>query len=265
MCIFASLYGFNSVLELHQDKFGRTEFISKFFTKILNLNYCKNKIKIVVISESLKKIIINKYNIQNKIFVSHDAANMPSKNLLNMPKRNRKLVVYTGKFGNDRSVDHILDLAMNDPSSDFRIIGGTLNEVKNFRETVKKLKIKNLKVFKRQIYSRIRFLQCKADILIAFWSSEVPTMKYCSPLKLFEYMQTGNKILLHDFKVFNEVIPSNQLIRKCIPDNKNSEIKEYKFLKDLEYLEQDKKDLILYGSKYTYDIRAKEIYEFILI
>ena len=265
MCILANLFGFNAVLELHQDKFGRSEFISKYFAKILNSHYFKSKIKLVVISESLKSIIIKKYMIQNTIFVSHDAANMPPKTFLNMSKRNRKLVVYTGKFGNDRSVDHILDLAMSDPESDFRIIGGSPNEVEIFRKIIEKVNLKNLKVFKRQKYSRIRYFQCKADILIAFWSSEVPTMEYCSPLKLFEYMQTGNKILLHDFKVFNEVIPTNNLIRKCIPDNKDSEIKEYKYLKNLEYTEKDKLNLISYASKYTYDNRARNIYEFIKI
>tara|TARA_B110001450_G_C17616329_1_gene479402 strand:+ start:104 stop:1195 length:1092 start_codon:yes stop_codon:yes gene_type:complete len=263
MCIVASIMGFNSVLELHQDKLGRFEFISKLFVKLLNMNYFLLKLKIVVISQSLKEIIIFKYNVKSKIYVSHDAADMPSKLLLNLTKRRRGLVVYTGKLGNDRSVGHIVELAKSDPGSDFRIIGGTIDQVRELRQDIKQLSITNLKIFSRQRYSRIRFFQCKASILIAFWSKDVPTMKYCSPLKLFEYMQTGNKILLHNFRVFEEVVPKNILIRKCEPDNKASELAEYKYLRDLNFSDKDRAKLSMYGANFTYKARVSNIFEFI--
>ena len=84
MCIIATLMGFKSVLELHQDKLGRSEFLSDIFSTILGLSYITSKLKIIVISESLKNIILSKYGIKNKIYVAHDAANAPPKKLLNI-------------------------------------------------------------------------------------------------------------------------------------------------------------------------------------
>ena len=261
-CMALSLFGYHSILELHQDNFNRYKIIDYLLGKLFKINLFKNKIKIVVISESLKKIICLKFKLKNDIYVSHDASNLPNDDLLKLRKRNRKLIVYTGKLGDDRSVNHILDIAKHDTNSDFRIIGGTLEQVKKYRNHAKSQKLNNIKIFKRQRFSRIQFLQCKADVLLAFWSNNVPTMKYCSPLKLFEYMQTGNRILLHDFPVFKEVVPKNELIELCVPDNLDSEINAYTKIisKNISNTERDK--LLKHGSIFTYESRVKNILNF---
>jgi glycosyltransferase involved in cell wall biosynthesis len=262
ICIIMSLLGNKVILELHQDNFNRFKLVDYFLAKLINFNFFVKKIKIVTISNSLKEIIQKKFKLKHQIHVAHDASNIPNNNLLNLTKRKRKLVVYTGKLGNDRSVNHILELAKNDPTSDFRIIGGTLDQVREYRNEIRLNKILNLKVFKRQKFLRVQFYQCKADILIGFWSNQVATMNYCSPLKLFEYMQTGNKILLHDFNVFHEVIPKSSLIELCEPDNLDSELDAYKKLAAKKPKIDSRNKLLLYSKKYTYKKRAKSILNF---
>jgi len=49
-----------------------------------------------------------------------------------------------------------------------------------------------------------------SDYLLAKWSSEVPTINYCSPLKVFEYMATGKPIITQDFPTIKEVLTDKQ-------------------------------------------------------
>jgi len=82
-------------------------------------------------------------------------------------------------------------------------------------------------------------------------------MDYCSPLKLFEYMSTGNKILLHEFNVFKEVIFSSPLINLCEPEDADSEWDRYFELKERVISNEDIAKVADYSASFSYSNRAK--------
>ena len=61
-----------------------------------------------------------------------------------------------------------------------------------------------------------------SDILLALWSSKVPTINYCSPLKIFEYMAAGRTIIAHNFPTIREVLENEMDSLLCEPDNFDS-------------------------------------------
>ncbi len=251
--------GFQTCVELHQARLTRSIFLSKIMAYIVRFPFCGSRLRVIVISNALKSIIVNKYGDNFDIKVLHDAAVPPAEKWLDLPKRERKLIVYTGKLENERSVDKLINLAMNFPNCDFRLIGGDCKQVAYYRSMAKTIGVSNVKIFLRQGHRRVSYYQCKADILIAFWSADVPTIDYCSPLKLFEYMQTGNAILVHDFPVLREVLPTNPMIALTDPKDFNNTEKVLKSLLKAEFQHGMRTSLKDYGNRFSYASRARSL------
>ena len=54
---------------------------------------------------------------------------------------------------------------------------------------------------------------------VSLWSYEVPTINYCSPLKIFEYMAAGRTILAQGFPTILEVLHNNENAIIAKPDS----------------------------------------------
>lgn len=247
------------VLELHSDTLSSNAALTKLMAAILRSNWGRDIFK-VVISKALGDLLLNKYGFSSNL-VLHDgwtaSGGLQRQSSLKKAKNKRHLVVYTGKISPDRGIAQILLLAKRDPYSKFLIIGGSLNECRHLRIEAASQNLSNVRVYSYQRNSRVSFLQNKADMLLAFWSHRVPTMDYCSPLKLFEYMSTGNKILLHDFNVFKEVIFSSPLINLCEPEDADSEWDRYFELKERVISNEDIAKVADYSASFSYSNRAK--------
>lgn len=247
------------LVELHQDRLTRFNFLTRLICFTLQLTYFKKRMRIIVISDALKKTLLKKYSIADEFSVMHDAADPQAPSMLALEKRQRPLVVYTGKVDEERSVDKIIALAKVFGQLDFRILGGDPEITRTIRESITRAGLKNVKVFRRQGAKRVSFYQCKADILLGFWSHRVPTMSYCSPLKVFEYLHTGNKILLHDFGVLHEVVPQHDLIEYCDPEDFSSHISALDRLLKREVTQENRAELIKAAGDYTYTKRASAL------
>lgn len=246
------------VLELHSDTLSTNTYLTRLIAKILSSKWGEGIFK-VVISRALGNILHKKFGILVDL-VLHDGwaktNNVISKSKI-IDKSRPHLVLYTGKLSSDRGIEQIFLLAEADPYSKFLIIGGTLSECRQLRVESKMRNLVNLRVYPYQRRKRISFLQHRADMLLAFWSHSVSTMEYCSPLKLFEYMSTGNKILLHNFNVFKEVTIQSPLINLCNPQDPISEHEKYFELKARKISNTDVDELKTHISQYSYDNRAK--------
>lgn len=249
------------LLEFHSDTLSSKIYIQKILSLIYKTSMAENIIKISI-SDALSRRLKTKFRISTDL-VLHDAWNNNKylKTRRDYNKDSKFLVVYTGKVTLDRGIDQIFQLAEKDKDSIFMILGGSKSESRELKEIVKIKNIKNVKIYSYQRSSRIKYLQERADMLIAFWSEKVPTIEYCSPLKLFEYMGTGNKVLIHDFPVFQEVLIKSPLIELCKPGDHLSEYNAYKRLKKRAITPEDAENLRFYSEKFSYTNRAKLLLE----
>ena len=93
---WASLVGFlgyKSVVELHQDKFVNFGICDRAFGFICANTAVTRRLKIVVISQSLKDILLTRYGKIDNISVLHDAAEPAIDEFQNLSKRERPLAV----------------------------------------------------------------------------------------------------------------------------------------------------------------------------
>tara|TARA_Y100001935_G_C17310564_1_gene515768 strand:+ start:4611 stop:5756 length:1146 start_codon:yes stop_codon:yes gene_type:complete len=123
--------------------------------------------------------------------------------------QNEKIVMYVGSLYPDREIDNILILAKEIPNVTFYIIGGPEKNKKHFEKLVDIMGLLNVKLLGPIPHSQVPSYLYSSDVLLALWSPKVPTMDYCSPLKVFEYMASGQTIVAHNFPTIREILEDN--------------------------------------------------------
>ena len=244
--------GRTAVIELHQDVFSRKSYINWILVKLFQIKKFP-KLKLFTISTALKNIYLCQ-GIKQEISVLHDGFDPTS---VPTTFSIRKRATYTGLVSHERGFGEILDLANYFTDWYFIIIGANAHEVKFYKEIVHDAKLTNVRIYRKQNRKRVKLFQHNSDVLLAFWGDNVPTMSYCSPLKVFEYMATGNKILMHDYPVLDEVVPRCPSVERFVAGETDAAIAAFTKLINLS---SDKDvQLINHSQSYTYDERVKNL------
>ena len=259
---FASLFKKNVVFEVHK--------IHRFlFWPIL-----KRIKKIVVITENLKEILIQKGIDGNKIFVAPDGVDLKDfevkeskeecRKKLNLPL-DKNLILYTGHLYKWKGVE-TLALASKFLSEKelIVIVGGIKWYLSDFKKFVKKNNLEKVLVLGHKDYSQIPFYLKAADCLILTGTQNYETSKsYTSPMKMFEYMVLGRPIVASDLPSFREILNENNCIFVKADDPENLAKGIKKVLDNRELANKISKQAYKDVQKYTWDNRAKETLDFI--
>lgn len=234
----------------------------------------KNPLRVVVITNQLKKILISRGIAGEKIIVAPDAVDLsdfeklPSRqearHQLNLPL-DKKLVGYVGKFhtlGNvTKGIGTLIEsLRFLDDDVVAVMVGGMKKEIKHYKKMAEMLGVAQRVKFV-PLQPRVKVpLYLKAMDVLVMPSPKLPFYQYyTSPLKLFEYMASGVAIVASDLPALREILNENNA-KLVIPDNpKNLAEGVDKVLKDDNFayriICQAKKDV----QDYTWEKRAKSI------
>ncbi len=254
--IFLSLLRFKLILEIHHELSGLTKIVYNFFKKLKLLN----NLRYIFIHKNLKK----RYNISyNKCIVLDDAVELEDFKSKPDPL---KSCVYTGSFVKGKGIELIVKIAKLCPKIKFFAYGNinTLDQTNNFKE------IKNL-IFMNYIdYSKVPKVLKKNLILlmpyqkkISILAKDIYVQNYFSPLKLFEYLASGNIIIASKLPVYSHILKNNYNSLLCNPNNpKEWGVKINKVLSDPHRYRYLAKNSLLTVKKYTWFNRAKEILNF---
>ena len=209
------------IFEVHNNIFNyRFRIFDNYLKKVIKdaseSEYC---IKMLSISDNLKKYWISKGIAEDSIQVLHDGFNekyyLPSRsieearNKLNIP-HNRKIVTYTGSLYENRGIENIINLAGEIGEADFYIIGGPEENKIKYENIAKSKDTNNIKFVGHVGHTEIPDYLYASDVLLALWSDNVKTINYCSPLKIFEYMAAGRIIVAHEYPTIKEVLTNGE-------------------------------------------------------
>ena len=131
----------------------------------------------------------------------------------------RPLVVYTGALKTDRGIDLMLSAAQALPELDFYFVGGKEDEIAFWRGEVTRLNLANAFFPGRVPHREIPLWLAAADILLMMWTWQVPTIRGCSPMKMFEYMAARRLIVGPAFPTVCEVLEDGRDALLFEPDN----------------------------------------------
>lgn len=212
--VFLNIIKRKIVFESHAPLCGgiKNKFFRSKIVKIVNKSKC---ILFVCISKNLFQYWQDYKMNSHKMIVAHDGVSLDlfdSKETseyykLKLNINNTKpLILYAGSLYVDRKINVIIDLAKKIPNAIFYIIGGSKREIDQLSYECQKLQLNNIFFIGYVPHSLIPDYLFAADILLMLWSKEVPTINYCSPLKLFEYMSAKRTIVGYDFITIREVL-----------------------------------------------------------
>ena len=168
---------------------------------------------LVVISEALRKDLVAEGLMPRgaPVVVAHDAADPPGPIAVVHGRASRPRVGYVGNLYPGRGVDLIMDVARRLPACDFELIGGSEADLATWRARDVPANVA-LAGFVRPAELAAHY--ASFDILlmpyartgIGVASGASDTYRWCSPMKMFEYMATGAPIISSDLPVLGEVL-----------------------------------------------------------
>ncbi|MFC1462233.1 glycosyltransferase [Verrucomicrobiota bacterium] len=262
--------GHDCVYEAHNSFIHKSRVIDGPLTRQLLMN-CRSRsvLCFVAISGALAGKWRDKGVPSDKVIALHDAVDADGvqktsdgnsvREELGI-KENAKVVVYAGSLYPDREIGRVFGLAEHFRDAVFLLVGGPRAAAEECRRVGEERGIDNIIVHDRVPHSDVpSFLAC-ADVLLMIWSKLVPTMNYCSPLKLFEYMASGRIIVGDGYPTIREVLTDGQEALLAEPDNvgdlklRLSEALEMSYPNEMASAARD-----LALSKHTWQGRAEAI------
>ncbi|WP_162178327.1 glycosyltransferase [Parvularcula oceani] len=105
-----------------------------------------------------------------------------------------KLAVYTGGMQEERDIEQIIRAASVHQDVMFAFAGGHPTDIAHWRQMAFQMGVRNTSFLGHLTYSEVATLQQAADLLL-YTRKAGPRAFITSPLKLFEYLATGNRIV----------------------------------------------------------------------
>lgn len=257
--------GFRVVYNVHNWTEKRSRLLRIFFGK---------EVKIVCNSEGTRNRVVkdgfnNSITAQNGVELSdfeplEEKSNLRKK--LELPL-DKKIVLYAGHLYGWKGVDTILKTAKllgGKQDIFFVVVGGSAEEQEGFAAKMKEGGIVNMLSVGHKLKKEIPHYLQSADILLLPNSAKSEeSVKYTSPIKMFEYMASGVPIIASDLPSLREVLNEKNALLTS-PDNPNAFAEAIeKLLNDVNlssHIAQRAKDDV---RKYTWDEYARKILEFI--
>ena len=206
----------NIIFENHT--FPRKYFLYRlFFKKMMG---------VVVITQKLRDLLIERGISPDKILVAPDGVDLEEFNVketkeecrrkLNLPQ-DKKIILYTGHLYQWKGAQTLAEASSYLPEDAYvYFVGGTTKDIKEFEIQNSKLKIK---VIGHRPHAEIPYWLKAADILVLPNSGKEDISKFwTSPIKMFEYMASGRPIVSSDLPSIREILNERNAVL-VEPDN----------------------------------------------
>ena len=206
---FLSKENRNVTYECHQS--------SKIKKIIVPHSLKKSKSQVIFLTKELRRTILKKDDHLNKTITLHNGVDEDYFSEKKKKKKNE--IVYVGsinRFNKDRNLKFLIDCFKKDyvrNNYQLKIIGGSKDEINHLNEIVRnknlESKIKTIPHLERE--KTIAEIQ-KSDIGVLINSSyNSHSVYFTSPLKYFEYLRAGLKVIAVDFPAHRD-LPFDNLI-----------------------------------------------------
>ena len=218
VALLAGLRGVPVVLELHDLPTGNFgPIIYKYVLRSRSLKL------VVYITSALKQLADERFGVkarEGEYIIAPDGVDLERYQSLPDPAAARKqqgleealTAVYSGGFYPGRGLELMQQLALSFPQVHFLWLGGTEEQVSNWRARLQDAGVNNVRLTGFIPNSQLPLYQAAADILLMPYSRSFSGSgggdigAVSSPMKLFEYMAASRCILASDLPVLREVL-----------------------------------------------------------
>lgn len=263
-----------TVFEAHDANIHENRYLNAFWTRNLIRNSKHPKlVKFIGISGALGDFWVKAGVPKEKTLALHDAVDgrqysaieeqKPMRQILGFSV-DKKIVAYTGSLHRDRGIESILELAKSFREVLFVVVGGPEDRKRLYQSMCKGRGISNVIFTGHVRHQKVKQYLVAADVLLMIWSRRVPTINYCSPLKMFEYMAAGRIIVGHAFPTILEVLKDGKNAYLAAPDSFADLREKLSLALKEEYPNpMAKKARALAMKQYTWEARARAVLPFL--
>jgi len=263
-CYFSALLGLDVVYESHVPADKIHPITDRMFKSLISST---NLVSLVVITEALKEYYVSRYDIEETIYVAPDAATRQDGTPIHkIQNTDRQKVGYVGHLYEGKGINLIIELAREETSVDFHVVGGTDKDLKTWRSRAGD--ISNLEFHGHVPPANVGDYLASFDVVLAPYQRQVHgagggtnLSKWMSPLKIFEYMSAEKPIVCSDLPVLREVLTDGENALLCDPDDVAEWVEALRELRSNCELHNRlatnaKRD---FEAQYSYDARAESI------
>ncbi|MEA5553159.1 glycosyltransferase [Anabaena cylindrica UHCC 0172] len=162
--------------------------------------------------------VITLHNGFNRLFMERQ----PEKSRLWREKllqnERTKLVVYAGALKQFKGIDVLIEVAKEMPNVQFACAGGKPAEVEHYQQLAKDKQVENITFLGYILHNELSSLLQAADIL-AHPHCLGKAATFTSPLKLFDYLASGNPVVATEIPSLTEFKNTPAITAWCEPDN----------------------------------------------
>ena len=232
------------------------------------------KIKIVCNSsgtknEFYKKGFMNSISVPNGVDldkfdkITNDKKDLREK--INLPV-DKKLILYLGHLYEWKGFDTVVESARKTQNNNilFVVVGGTQKDIEKYKRIIKDENINNLFFVGHQQQKNTPYYLKSADVLLLpNVATSEESVKFTSPIKMFEYMASGNPIIASDLPSIKEVLNEKNSVLVEAGNASSLLIGVNRVLEDNNFAEKIASRAKEDAQKYTWDIYAQKILNFI--
>lgn len=259
VAFLANVFRVTNLLELHSPHLERNWLVRILLRFVL---HSKKTIKIVSISEALKRILVDIYHVdESRVTVLHDGSDL--NNNFKTQSENITNVGYIGHLYPGRGIEIILQLAEKFPALVFHIVGGELEAVGYWKGKSPS----NVRFYGHLSHNEAGIIRQSMDVLLAPYQTSTKTQagvdstQWMSPIKIFEYMASGIPFICSDLPVLREVLQHKKNVMFSVAHDVIDWEKNLNLLLNDKSLRNEiaKNGLIDIQTKYSWKKRAEEI------
>ena len=266
LCFLLALFGKDVVYEDHEPKNSK-KFLYKLFLKKIN----KKVIVAKNLSELYKEFGINESTfkfIPNGVDLAEFERTRRDKSIwweeLDVDHR-EKIVLYVGHFYTWKGVYTLIDAAQSLQNAKAVLIGGTEQDHQKVGDYIKERDIKNVYLHKFVPHKEIvKFIKSADVLVLPNTGQEERSLKYTTPIKLFEYMASGVPIAASRVESFKNYLENNVNAVMFEPDNaEDLANKINSLLNSSDLMEKMAVNAYQEVQDYSWERRAEKIIDFI--
>lgn len=270
--MWSMIYKSPFIYELHQTLHSLAT--KHIFRQALKSPDC---LGVVFISEALKMLCCENGFREKKMLVLHDGVRQSwieyFEKLNNGKKNDKPLVGYFGHLYDGRGIGLILEIALRLKDMEFIIVGGTDSDIARWKQEAEDKKCTNIIFYGFVAHNKVPELMGTCDVLLMPYENKVTvsgnkgnTVEYMSPMKMFEYMSSGKPIIASDLRVLREVLKHEENAYLVAPNDTSLWVKAIEHVISNQVLSRSlgKKAQMDVKEKYTWEVRAKRITEYIM-
>jgi len=133
------------------------------------------------------------------------------------------IICHSGHLYPGRGGEETIEALAGLPQAVLVMVGGRAEDIARLQALAARLGVAERVIFTGQVpNSAVPAYLWAADVLVMPYTSQTPTVRYMSPLKMFEYMAAGRPIVATDFPVVREVLHDGETAVLVMPDNEQT-------------------------------------------